>query len=294
MKKTYSPDYVVINPMTGETEQFPNGFTLFTRDKEQDNYKAELTKRYGNFVWAIFAKENPYLYQISPNSLAKLFYLATFMTYENSLAFVTVNGRKTYLTRSDLRNELKLSENSFYNFYREVMRFGILEKKDGVFYLSRDYFRKGKLGFRPSSSKSSHYAVRIFIPAMRSLYMSITMPQKHYLIGYLIRMLPDINQKYNILCDDPKERCAKKIKPIPFVSISEKVGYNAENARHLVRKIARLTFYTKNDKENCPIAIVKAGITKWKIRRYTFINPYLFYGGTDISEVSGFGQDLKL
>ena len=294
MKKTYTSDYVIINPATGETEQFPHGFTLFSREKERDAYKAELTKKYGNFVWAVFSNDAPYLYKISTYSLAKLFFLATFMTYDNSLAYVDANGRKSYLTRIDLQEELKLSVNSFYKFYNEIADFGIIEKKDKVYYLSRDYFRKGKLGFKPLTGRTNSSAFRIFIPAMQSLYRSITNANKHYLIGYLIRMLPDINQKYNILCSEPGERCAKRIKPVHFANISEKAGYDSVNARHLVRKIAKLTFWTKSNKENSPIAIIKAGANKYRVRRYLFINPYLFYGGTDINDVSNFVYDLRL
>ena len=294
MKKTYTPDYIVINPITGETEQFPNGFTLFTREKEQIEYKDELVSKYGNFVWVLFTREEPFLNKISTYSLAKLFYLATYMTYDNSLAVTSVSGRKKYLGYTDMKRELGLSENTFYRFYREVKDFGMLEKKDGKYYLNSQYFRKGKLGFKLTSGKTDICAFRIFLPAMRSLYANIENHMYDYIIGYLIRMLPNVNRKYNILCDDPLERCARFVDPIPFAHIAEKVGYDPNNARHLVRRIAKMTFFTKGDIENYPIVKVKAGATKWRVRKYLFVNPYLFYGGSDINDVSNFGQDLKV
>ena len=298
MKDVYTSDYIVLDVKTGEAVQYEHGFTVFAHSSERASYQRELVAEYGNFIWLIFDKSDPFVFKLSPASLAKLLFLSTFIDYDNALMLKSRGGSKNKakerLTMEDMRRELRLSSLAFKRFYSEVSELGILYRQNNRYYISKDFFRKGRINKNYFTDTSEKSVFRVFISSVQSMYRNLSSSQKHYLVGFLARMLPYTNKKYNVVCGEPCEINAKRIKALSFLDICKEIGHNPSDARHLYQRISRITFRNKSDNINRPLAKVKGSITKWKSRVYIFINPYLFYGGSDINDVSNFGSDLKL
>jgi len=166
--------------------------------EEQERRKKKWRKDAGVFF---FVNEDLKM-DLRPETLARLLFLGCYVSYDETQLMYT---QRTPLCKSDLPDALGISRASAYRFLDEVSgRF--LEERDGCLYLSSELFVKGRL--RPGPRYQ-----RFHEDGLRSLYRSCK-PSQHRYLGYVFSQLPYINEKYNVLCRNPRETELDRVIPL--------------------------------------------------------------------------------
>ena len=131
---------------------------------------------------------------------------------------------------------------------------------------------KGRLDkFQKKATK-----VRIFEDAIRALYEKAT-PREHKQLGLLIEMLPLINLKYNVVCENPSCELEGEIVPINLSRLAEKLGYGVD--KNSASKLKRGLFNIKVAGEYV-IMVSSTGNGS-----FVTVNPRVFYKGTLLENV---------
>ncbi|WP_169008924.1 hypothetical protein [Faecalispora jeddahensis] len=267
-----------INYDTGEVTQASGKFITDEQLEAQRAYTErktqheEIHKDYGAFIWLLFEYSKELLPNIKPASLSRLIYLSTYLNYKGYLSF----DNNVAITRKNIQEKLNLSKNVFSAFWKELKDNQILTDKCGLVYLNPNIFCKGK-----ASNIDSDFT-RICVKGVRDIYEH-TEPKAHKQLSYIFRILPYVNRRYNIVCYNPQETDITQITPMKVTVFCEIVGYEANHAADLIKKLGQCKYADKAilkylcdrcEPDNCRI----------------FINPKVYYGGDDYKRVEVIGE----
>ena len=150
-------------------------------------------KEFGGYIHMSYTR-NQLLFNelnISRPNISRIIYLATYIEYnykeENLLVRKRANINNTkHLNKKDLKKLLKLSPNAFREFIKEMKELNLLYEVEDKFYLTDEYFSKGKCNFN-----KGEYA-RIFIKTTQMLYENCS-PRQHKQLAYVYQLLPFLN-----------------------------------------------------------------------------------------------------
>lgn len=177
---------------------------------------------------------------IKPQTLCRVFYLATFLRYNDSKLY-SQDG--TPLTKNDLGGLLKLGSSSFKSFWSEVAEKYVFTLDDGSLSIVDEFFR-GTLVSRINPENQETGYQQIFIKSLRELYLQ-TEPKKHRYLGYLFMILGQINWEYNILCWNPSETDRSKIQTMDLDDFCRSMGadgYSENQRKRLLDAFRKLIF----------------------------------------------------
>lgn len=234
----------------------------------------DFLKNCGEFLF-MYVKKNEILFNglnLQPANISRLIYLATYIQYNNkqeNLLIIKDSDNKTKsMTKKEMMKLLNLKQKAFYDFIRDLKQNNLLYEADDKFYLSSDYFSKGKCPF-----DGKEY-VRVFINPVRQLYENCT-PRQHKTLSYVFRLLSKMNYETNIICHNPLEQNPKKMS---LKDIGEFLGiYNTGNLTTLKNQL--FSFYImENGKKYHIFYHVTVQGEKFK-NNYFIINPKLCWGG---------------
>lgn len=220
---------------------------------------------------------------IKPQTLARVFYLATFLRYDDNKLYAQ-DGQP--LTKNDLAGLLRLGSSSFKGFWNEVAGKYIFVLDDGSLSIIDEFFR-GTLGGRINPENQETGYQQVFIKSLRELYLQ-TEPKKHRYLGYLFMILGQINWEYNILCWNPSETDRSKIETMDlddFCRCMGSGGYTANQRQRLLDAFRKLVF-TVEGTEQYLCAYMEDRISG---KSYLVLNPNVVYRGTKRTRVDGFG-----
>lgn len=159
-----------------------------------------------SFVWFNYNINSLKEKGFNKADIFRTFYLATFIDYNNVLRY----DRHKW-TKIDIRNKLNLSDRTFYRLFDKLIQNNILiESWDGDYEISDEYFYKGKVrkGWSP----------RIYCDKLQQIYRN-SKPADHTKLGYGFSIMPCVNLKYNIICNNPLEFNLDKIEPLGITDI---------------------------------------------------------------------------
>lgn len=272
----------VVDLCTGELiKELYEGDSI--RTKEQDDYywknryQTELQKDYGPFVFLLYTMKENLKFNIADASLTRLIYLSTFLCYKGYL--VTDNG--VSINKRICKEKLGLSENTFSLFWNEMLDNNILRYEDDRIFINRDMFAKGKL------SKDEN-AIRLNCETIRYLYEHCQNVSSHKKLSYLFKIIPWVNQEWNIVCWNPDEIERNKLKYMTMGDFAEKIGYDRSNAKRLAKILSEVTFhkYGEYNKKHAFLYVVDKDFSpdQWVI----VMNPSVYYGGKNYKNVRGF------
>jgi hypothetical protein len=97
----------------------------------------------------------------------------------------------------------------------------------------------------------------------------------------LFRIIPYLNNEWNIVCHNPAEVIADDVQPMTLGELSEKLGYSASHVDKLKRDLCSI-------KTNDGKKVI--GFTDFGEDKRTFkiiINPKVIFRGTDFNNVAG-------
>ena len=221
----------------------------------------ERTRKFGNFTFCRYTHSAPFWADMSNADLVRLFYLSTCMLYKRDTLYYS-NGRQ--LTADSLPEVLQTSESTCRRFLAAMEQQGYLQIEDGAVTMNTEYFARQSIRCWISDGRSF---IRVYHNAYRFLYRQLENRQRGQL-AYLIRMIPYLNEKHNIVCANSFAHDTSHIVPLDDKRICEAVGYNPNQSARLMRDLQALHLengqpaFQYNTEQNCFI-----------------MNPALFYEG---------------
>lgn len=265
------------------------------RAKRKDYWKfrEEAIQRYleqrklGDFIWAIYEADKEFHPEVTPSSLTKLIFLATYVDYKGVLKWGRDHGGRK-MSKKDCEKVLRVSHCTFDTFWKEMIEKNILTEDEtvGGIILNSAYFSKGSLEVKKEFG-ARYEKIRIFINPTRELYLKTT-PPYHKTLSLIYRLIPHVNRMYNLVCSNPFETDIERVNPLSLTEIGSFFGYKPEKLSRLSKILYNIEIPTE-DGNKPAIRSMKNGRKKHKL----FINPLLYYGGPNFEEVQCLGGFTK-
>lgn len=267
------------NTDTGETRQvFVE--TNETKNKKQakiEKYKNDLAekqrrlKEYGAFVWLVYNCNDTLFDKIKPANLTRLIYLSTYLNYEG---YIVDNSNLRAIKKEKIKEILGVEEATFWRFWKECSKdYDILVESNGKVFFNEEYFDKGKL------PKTDDNVIKLYVDGIRSIYNSSSI-KSHKQLSYIFRIIPWINRRYNIVCNNPLETDINKIDFMTLGKFCNIINYKKENINILKKDMLSV----KIDGMGYMVTFLVRGADAINTWRMT-INPKIYYAGTDYSDV---------
>ena len=230
---------------------------------DNNDFKGKLKQLCGNFYFNYYDK---LLNILEPQMIVRFLYLCTYMDYENRL--VMRDGvRNVPLYLSGFKNILKLSTAETYNTINALIESGVIYITDKeVVYINDLYCEKGGI------KKSKNDKVRIFNDGIKYIYEN-TSATAHKRVALLIRLLPYVNFRYNVLCKNVDEEILELVEPYTLKELCGLLG---------------VSNVTKLKKDLLNIEVKKyptISFHETKNAKLIAVNPMVYYKGSDINDI---------
>ena len=181
------------------------------------------------------------------------------------------------MTKKQMREILRVSEDTFHKFYISLTNTGILsEDIDKCLYLNTSIFKRGAI---KDVKNIDCNRTRLYIKSIRSLYTQAKISE-HKLLSYLFQAIPFVNVNYNILCFNPLENDLQKVKPMIMKDFCVIIGYSQDNDRRLKTKLKGLRLH------QLPVFSFIDNADGL----FCYINPNVYYAGNKWEEVKVLGR----
>ena len=245
--------------------------------EETRRAKSEGLKELGKYFFAVCDDFTG----LSDATVARLVYLATFLPIDSGKLYKT---ERTPLRAEDLPHLMGLSQKSVGRFLEEAKAHIVVEEDGGVF-LSSPVFIRGNL------PKEQYTAMqRLYRDSIRSLYRTTPL-NKHHLLGLIYRLLPYINQEFNVLCHNPEETQIDNIELLSLREFCDLIGKNYAKMYRLRAELKKLVFDVDGKKVLfCNFVSAGADVASTRI----FINPRILYNGSNYKNVEILGKFCEL
>lgn len=260
----------MINAETGEVIEnvrkiiTDNQDTFFNKKRKMTKENKEFVDKYGEFLFKQDSKRVEKIEKkISDSDIAKLFYCATYLDYDNSLRYD--NGKP--ISKKDLKELIGVNDRIFYTWYNLMISKKLLIECNGNILMNENYCIKGKL----SSNKEYN---RVFIRGIRYLYTENKGKNVKFM-GTAMRMLPYANYKTCVLCWNPNERNIDKIKPMTVNELMSEFGYYIGNANKFINMFKDIRIH-----DGQPIMLF-FNDNAYTSENYVLFNPLLTYSGNN-------------
>lgn len=220
------------------------------------------------------------LRNLKPQTVTRLFYLSTFLSYDNNVLYFKGNQK---LNKTNMADLLKVSPSVSSEFVAELSDAGILIKDGDSLTLDADMFRRGKI-----CDPANNHAVRIRHYGIRALY-DMNSANNHKRIGYVFKAMANMNIEWNILCSNVREGERSAIRPISSQDFCDVAGYNRTKAHRLIRDLSEVRFPCKGfDQRFCSTFYDEVSDDHILV-----VNPFVVFAGYDDTLVEEFGSFLK-
>lgn len=285
---------------TGEVVPVAADTTIMSAE-ERDGYRRKMAEKTvraelvevqkemcGDFYWTLFESKEEYCPGVSDDMLSKIMYLIAFMDYETNLLVVQdgVTSPKRPMRKIDVAKIIRLHRVKFSRFWKDMLATGIIAEEDDGCLRVCSRFCKGDL------IRKNMAAMKIFTHAVKYMYENVDV-RTHQYISYLFRLIPYINLKYNVFCQNPLETDRTKIMPMTAKDMCRILGLSEENVQRFVKKIFKLSFIDKNGDERSVVNILM-NRKNYEDRTFIIINPQFYAGymnrGDMLSAIDEFKQ----
>lgn len=220
---------------------------------------------------------------LTPQSVARLFYLATYLHYNDD---TLRHSDGTSIKKAELPKLMNLSGTTFKDFWREVDGKYLFKQQDKSVRISEDFFRGNITHLHMERSGENGYQ-QIYIQSLRELYLQTPVTSHRYL-GYLFLLLPWVNWEFNVLCWNPQETEIDKIKIMTLREFCNMIRYDSnggDNSSKLLDAYKHLVFTWKGRRQELCAYLTNRANGK----NYFVVNPFVIYRGHDRRNVEVFG-----
>lgn len=290
-------DGYYVDGTTGEMIPIAANTTIVS-GAERESYRQKAVNRQeyalaqremcGDFYWTLFDSKEEYFPEVSDSMLAKIIYLITFMDYDTNTLVVqdSPTSPKRPMVREDVAKVIRLHRCKFGRFWEELLGTGIIaEEPDGSLRVC-PLFCKGKL------TRQNMAAMKVFTHTVRYMYENIDV-RSHQYIAYLFRLIPYINLRYNVFCENPLETERSAIVRMTAKDMCHIIGLDDSQVKRFIRTLFKLSFVDKNGDKRSVITLV----TNYKNdgeRNFVLINPQFYSAYMDKADMLSVLDEFKL
>lgn len=230
----------------------------------------------GSFIWLLYNVNRALEFGLSPASLTRIIFLATYMNYENYIVYD--NQVRVKVTK--LHNLLKIGRTAMSNFLSETEEKGIISVDSDTKFVkvNSDMFVKGSL----ADITVSKNAMRLYIMGIRRLYNKADATE-HKTLSYVFQAIPYVNLNYNILCRNPYEQYSRDVEAITLNEYCRVVGYDPHHTSQLKTYLKKITVSDEG----------VFGFVDTSKGYYMIINPRIYYAGNQYDQVQILGKFFK-
>lgn len=287
-----SDPFIQINQRTGEITAHPAGTEInsieekkakveYSKRKHKQELNELSTQLTNKTYWRNLAldergyyimvktKQIPDPEDMSAADLGRLVYLSTYCNYKNRL----MQNEQTIMLEEDLPQIMNLSQRQTREFKKFLKENGYLTiKKDGSMYLSKRFFYRGE-----QKQKGYDNRMKLFINTVQTLYKALK-PTRHKYFGLIVRLIPYVNRRYNILCWNPNEEDKNLVQPMTITDICRVLNYDPENYKGVLDILLGLLFDFEGYQQSvCALVTITAnGVTQYRF----YCNPKLLFIGS--------------
>ena len=286
-------DNLLVDRETGElvegmTLNVPVGTTYYTPKMKEASQERRLKKEEAEVKARKKRSDMPYVWirsdtryeSLSDATLARMIYLSMYCNYNKELK----RTEREPITKDQLCGILGLSKTATSSFWKETKGKYLDEAENGSLVLLSDSFFRGQL-----RRKTYIPYQRFYIKGVKKLYESVS-SRKHKQLGYVFSMLPYVNTEYNVICWNPDETDFNKIAPMTVTEFCESIEYSRDHASELRRIYGKISFDVDGHKEPfCSFVFDGTDANNARI----FVNPRVFYAGSDMDKVAVLGLFCK-
>lgn len=219
----------------------------------------------GNYVWNYFIPQEKNFVDIINSTVTRLVYLATYMNKDNYIAYD--NGR--IMSRQQIQKLLKLNDRTFIRFLKDAKINNYLLEDEIGFKLLNTKFGRGTM-----DKAKKQLAAKLFIYSVRFLYENATV-SSHKTLAYLYMIIPYINLKYNVLCENPFETDKTKVKKVTVTALCEKLGLDVTHSTRFVNQLLKIQ-YPDIEGDRRSILISVKDSKNDELREFLCVNPRLY------------------
>ncbi len=273
-------NYMVVNDKTGEIDSWLTKKEKTRLDKMRTSASIidDKDSKKNDSLFAEFVKEKCgefyhvyYSNVIDKKYLFRFIYLCTYMNYKNYIVLGNAKDENQLATKKDLKEILKLEKKQFYETINYFINNGLIEITDKDYIkVNINMSQKGKL----NKKLVKNGIARIFNNIIREIYNKST-AREHEKLGLLIRLLPNVNLKTNVICFNPEEDNNTLIEPIDLKTLSQALGYSRIN----IFKKGLFDITVNGEK-----AIMMADFNNIKM---IVVNPKIYYKGSNLKDMQG-------
>lgn len=276
-----------------EHEELVTKRVFSDKEKYFINQKDELKKEtqlLGGYIHMFYVK-NELLFNnlgLDPSTITRLIYLATYIDYNNRKTNLLVKygqyKKVEPMTRADIKKVMKLSDDVFRRFFKELNEKSILFEIDNNFYISNKYFEKGAINNKEIDEvKLNNEYTRIFIDTTRNLYEgSSTRQHKH--LGYVFKLIPFLNYSRNILTYNTEETNFYNMNFLGLKDVCKLLGVNSDegNDKKLEKQLLKLKVKIANKEYYLFKHVVSYGESEATTYDYFVMNPRITWRGKEL------------
>ena len=242
--------------------------------KSKDSFHRYLDDNFGKYFFHNYNSTMDKFYVNEKFESAMLFrfiYLCTYMDFDNCLRFGSKfrNKHRAFMTERDLGEVLGLSARETINTKAFLYQIGVLKYDGDKLKIDLCTTTRGEL---PKSYKQK--STRVFHDSIRELYEN-SKPMEHKRLGLLFRILPLINYKHNIVCENTSEDCITNVVSYDMKKLCKLVGYSEKNHLRLKNDLFGIKIKGRN----------VIGIFEKQNKSMIVINPAIYYAGNRLDEV---------
>ncbi|NCI19809.1 hypothetical protein EJM73_09235 [Clostridium botulinum] len=245
------------------------------KNKLKNEFKNKQQNYLGNFVFFIFKYMDKLTELLNNNDLIKFIYLGTYVKKNGALM---LDNNITYVNKKKLQELLNIGNKAFYKFYNNIIDCNLLKEIDEHIYINNNVFYRGsEKEYKKLTDKKLKDFTRLYIKTTRDLYKNIgTRSYNKLAIAY--KLLPHVNWKYNILCNNINEINKDRIEPLTIENVINIIRYNKNQMSRFkkdfygIKYKEKQLFKTIQNDENYN-------------NSFTIVNPLLYYRGNDIKEL---------
>lgn len=251
---------------------------IFTEKKVKKEIFHEYQDEYlGKFVFLFFDNLKALTSVLNDTDLVAFMYIGTYTKNDASLR---LDNNKTFIDKKMLKNMLNMKKSKFSEFWNKLIDNKLIIYNDDRIYINLLYFYRGqeKEYKKITNKKLSGEFTRLYIETTRNLYKNTPSKSlKKYSVVY--KLLPYVNWRYNILCENIYEDDKSRLKLLTIEDIAKYSGYNTSNLRKLKKDLFSLKYKEMS-------IFGRFNDTASPKNDMILINPLFYHRGSDLSELN--------
>lgn len=198
----------------------------------EDGGQVEILRRYGKFVWNIFDSMQLVFTDLPTSVWTRVALLATYMNEDGEIA----DSFGLPFRQDEIQRVLMMPDGAFRKFIDRIERASIVDFVPGAVRFKEEVIRVSLLDTVEESMLGADRETisKTYIHAVRHLYANASEQSMEHLC-YVFRLLPFVNWKYHVVCENPLEEDARLLRPLALGDFAENIRYRRNEVDDLLR-----------------------------------------------------------